>query len=315
MERTCADCRFFRVTQAREDSDVGRCRLDKVIGVFRDSMRACPSFSRQGDTTLPTPSSGRTRGGGSRRRAAAPSPPMRRPTVDAERLAEGLQTLEAAGLKAALVDVLRHSVALPGIELGRQWPGDLTISPADSGLKPKVVPLDTFFHKMVMIRDNLRVLEQKVNGSDLLGKGEKLDLQGRITRCHAALLSLGGRWVPAEAPPGVDPEARGLLLGLIREAEWSDLALPAPPIGDRWRGGRVHYGTPDAGHEEPIDHFYHRLVLVRDRLFGLEALMAAHPSIGAESGAFAGYISRCYGSLTTFNLLFKDRRDYFSSSR
>lgn len=311
MERTCADCRFFRVTEAREDSNIGRCRLDKVIGVFRDSMRACPSFTRQGDNTLPTMSNRRSRGPS--RARSTPSAPMRRPTVSAERLAEGLQTLEAAGLKSVLIDVLRHSVALPGIELGRQWPGDLTLFPADGGLQPKVVPLDTFFHKLVMIRDNLRVLEQKINGHTRLHKGEKLDLQGRLTRCHAALLSLGGRWVPHTPPEGVDAEARNLLMELIREGEWSDLALPAPAIGDRWRGGRVHYGTAEAGHQEPVERFYHRLVLVRDRLFGLEALLAAHPNVGQDSGLFAGYIRKCYGTLKTFNLLFKDRQDYFSS--
>ena len=58
------------------------------------------------------------------------------------------------------------------------------------------------------------------------------------------------------------------------------------------------------------------IVLLRDRLMALEAEMEAHPHIpGDDASTMAGYVRRCYGSLTTFNVLFEDRDDYFSSSR
>jgi len=72
--------------------------------------------------------------------------------------------------------------------LATRWQhGTLVMQPADNSLQSKEVPLETFFHKIVMIRNNLRVLEQRVNASEKLSEAEKFDLQQYITRCYGSL--------------------------------------------------------------------------------------------------------------------------------
>jgi hypothetical protein len=76
------------------------------------------------------------------------------------------------------------------VPLGDRWlGGTLLLQPKDSSQKPKEIPIDIFFHKIVMVRDRLRVLEQQINAHKQLSDEDKVNLQQYITRIYGSLTS------------------------------------------------------------------------------------------------------------------------------
>ncbi len=72
--------------------------------------------------------------------------------------------------------------------LGEKWIGGTMILKAfDKSLQPKEIPIDLFFHKIVMLRDRLRVLEQNINSHKVLTDEEKVNIQQYITRVYGTL--------------------------------------------------------------------------------------------------------------------------------
>ena len=93
-------------------------------------------------------------------------------------------------LKRIVREVLEEENGYGFTDLGERWRGGkLTIHPRDASLQAKEIPIDTFFHKIVMVRDRLRVLEQKINGHGQLSSSEKVELQQYITKAYGSLTS------------------------------------------------------------------------------------------------------------------------------
>jgi hypothetical protein len=90
---------------------------------------------------------------------------------------------------------------------------------------------------------------------------------------------------------------------------------PAAALGKRWQGGEIVLKPQDpaqAAKSLPIESFFHKIVMVRDRLRVLEAQINGHKGLSdAEKVELQQYITRAYGSLTTFNTLFQEKQDWF----
>jgi isochorismate synthase EntC len=88
-------------------------------------------------------------------------------------------------MKLAAFEVSREE--LPRIELGPRWKnGEMVLKPGDASAASKSIPIETFFHKVVMARDRLRVMEAQINAHKVLSDAEKVELQQYITRIYGS---------------------------------------------------------------------------------------------------------------------------------
>ncbi|MBC7439536.1 MAG: hypothetical protein H7250_06085 [Flavobacterium sp.] len=95
--------------------------------------------------------------------------------------------------------------------------------------------------------------------------------------------------------------------------KWSDIS-EIVPIGDKWKGGKMILDPGQAGlasKEIPIDTFFHKIIMVRDRVRVMEQKINVSNLDEIEKVEMQQYITRIYGSLTTFNVLFKSNKDFF----
>ncbi len=104
-----------------------------------------------------------------------------------ENVSEEIET--HSEVEKSLLKILRLWGGLTeNVPLGDKWVnGVVLLQPADKSLKPKEIPIADFFHKIVMLRDRLRVLEQNINSNKKLSDEDKVSMQQYITRCYGLL--------------------------------------------------------------------------------------------------------------------------------
>jgi hypothetical protein len=195
--KECGSCRLWRAILEDARGPIGPCRLSVRTGDFPGTAPTCERYLGR-DAALPAspPAISPSR----RPRAVAPvvfrsagngvatvtvlAPPRLRaePPPIPEDLLSMTREEFAALVREALRDETGH------IPLAPKWEGGtMMLKPRDPSLQPKEVPLDHLFHKVVMIRDRLRVLEQKINTNEKLSDAEKVDLQQYVTKCYGTL--------------------------------------------------------------------------------------------------------------------------------
>jgi hypothetical protein len=196
LDGRCGTCaRFVRVIESIDDTGevrrLGECLLNVWPSPLKETM-TCSSYVKRGTVqshlahlarTAPAPRTNRSaRSPGARSTSAGPI--ARAPLSVPEELLD----MNADEFRAVLREVIRDELGASEVEMGSRWVGgEVILKPGKEGTQEKRVPIDAFFHKVVMIRDKLRVLEQRINANAKLSDEEKVNLQQYVTGCYGTL--------------------------------------------------------------------------------------------------------------------------------
>ena len=127
-------------------------------------------------------------------RASSPRPHPRTggalpPVTERERSAPPMSLESTPDLELLLRRIIREESGLTAVVPAEKWHGgEMVLRPGREGVQEKIIPIETFFNKVVMLRNRLRTLEQHVNASEL-PNATKVKLQGYITACYGSLTS------------------------------------------------------------------------------------------------------------------------------
>lgn len=183
IEDLCRACKIDRMhTVVVSDQDGRPLRVSCGYCGSEHNFRGGPASAR---TVAPAGSGGQAREAGSQQRAQRDAFPL---VSDRERTAPPM-TLDAPDVELLLRRIIREETGLTPVAPAEKWRnGQLVLRPGTPGLQEKTWPIETFFHKVVMLRNRLRTLEQQVNALDI-PEDAKVKLHGYITGCYGSLTS------------------------------------------------------------------------------------------------------------------------------
>lgn len=192
LDRRCGSCaRFVRVIEKIDENGEVRRHGECLLGVWPAPLyetSTCSQYVKRGTFTAKpqTP----TRGGrsfGGRALRSLPVVGEARGKLEFE-LPEELLDMDANEFREVLREVIRDELGVSNAPIGGRWEGgEMILKPGKEGTAEKRIPIETLFSKVVMIRDKLRVLEQKINAHGKLTAEEKVAMQGYITGCYGSL--------------------------------------------------------------------------------------------------------------------------------
>lgn len=195
-ERVCGNCKLWRAHSLDPSKGwVGSCRLQPNRGLFVPSAPLCDAFVARGEnvTAAVEPATRRARtlkpiGPLVRHadgREQVQQAPTRAPAVDP---ATPIDFEGDSMTRQELMELFLEASGLADVPLAGKWEGGtVRLVPADEALQPRDLPIDALFHKVVMVRDRLRTLEQKINGHPKLSDTDKVEMQQYVTRCYGSL--------------------------------------------------------------------------------------------------------------------------------
>lgn len=190
LDGRCGSCaRFVRVVETIDQNGEvkrsGECLL-KVWPAPLYEHNTCSQYVKRGTFTASVKTPARTRT--SRPRPSTPRAPGAPREKFTFELPEELLDMNADEFREVLREVIRDELGVADVELGGRWQGgEVILKPGKEGTQEKRIPLETLFSKIVMIRDKLRVLEQKINANPKLSAEEKVQMQQYITGCYGSL--------------------------------------------------------------------------------------------------------------------------------
>jgi hypothetical protein len=193
-EPVCADCvGFVPKDPENRQSSTGRCLLRKELGDIPPDLKYCSLVKvrsgSMGKVIIPDVTKAKVaRGSGIRRDTSVTR--IERRTLESPIIGDttGVIDMDKNGLKAVLRELLEEETLYGYPDMGAKWlGGKLVLEPSDPENQSKEIPIEAFFHKIVMLRDRIRVLEAKLNGNKTLLEQEKVELQGYISKCYGTL--------------------------------------------------------------------------------------------------------------------------------
>lgn len=190
LQRRCGTCaRFVRVVEEIDDTGEVKRKGTCLLGVWPSPLydtSTCSQWVQRGEfKAKPQPAQRRVRTRVERGPTAATGVRTEREPLE---LPEDLLEMDADEFRRVLAAVIRDELGVADVELAGRWEGgEVILKPGRDGTQEKRIPIDALFHKVVMIRDKLRVLEQKINSNPKLADDEKVQLQQYVTGCYGSL--------------------------------------------------------------------------------------------------------------------------------